>query len=157
MAWTNNTYMNRRDRLMQDHREWAMRQWHAAFSADWDYEYMLIHLRAKLVTMKRYNLNLSYVVKGPYYAKQIHLAIKMIDIILVRGGQNDYDDGLGPDGTWPDPGSFKHQVNMRNRGRIPRANDGGECYWSDAQQLRFDKAWMLLWKILAERSILWGD
>mgnify|MGYP002864441561 CR=1 FL=1 len=110
-----------------------------------------------LVAMERYNLNLSYVVKGQYYARQIHTAIKMIDIILARGGQNDYDDELGPDEIWPKLESFSHYVNVRNRSRIPRANDGGECYWSDAQQLRFDKAWMLLWKILAERSILWRD
>ena len=149
--------MNRRDLLMQDHREWAMRQWQAAFTADWGYEYLLIHLRAKLVTMERYNRNLSYAAKGPDDAHQIHVAIRMIDIILARGGQNDYDDELGPDDIWPKPESFSHYVNMRNRGRIPRANDGGQSYLSDAQQLRFDKAWMLLWKILADRSILWGD
>ena len=157
MARTNKAYRDRRKQLMQDHHEWALRQWQAAFSEDWHNEYMLTHFRAKLVTMKRYNLNLSYAAKGPDDAHQIHVAIKMIDIILEHGGQNDYADELGPEDIWPKPESFSHYVNMRNRGRIPRVNDGGECYWSDAQQLRFDKAWMLLWKILAERSILWGD
>jgi hypothetical protein len=55
------------------------------------------------------------------------------------------------------PESFKHYVNMRNRTRIPGAAGGRIYFVSDAQQLRFDKAWMLLWKILSEQSMAWGD
>lgn len=144
----------RRNRQMEFHREWARSQWVGAFTDDWHYEYLLIHLRAKLVTMERYNTLLSYAMNGPYYGRQIRKAIKMIDIVLDEGGKNDYTEEKG---HRPVPSSFKHYVNMRNRGRIPSPDDGGITFWSDAQRLRFDKAWHLLWKILSERSMTWGD
>ena len=124
-----------RNRELRKHHEWARRKWENAFTEDWDYEYFLIYMRAKLETMERYNNQLSYAMNGPYYGHQIGRAIKMIDII---------------------PESFKHYVNMKNRRRIPD-NDNGLSFWSDAQKLRFDKAWMLLWKILSERLMSWGD
>ena len=55
-----------RMRQMENHREWAQRKWKQAFNDDWDYEYLLLFIRAKLETMERYNLHLSYVVNGPY-------------------------------------------------------------------------------------------
>ena len=144
----------RRSRQMAFHREWARRQWAGAFTDDWHHEYMLTYLRAKLVTMERYNSHLSYAGNGRYYGHQIRKAIRMIDIILDEGGRNDYAEEKR---FKPVPSSFKHYVNMRNRSRIPRPDDGGISFWSDAQRLRFDKAWMLLWKILSERSMTWGD
>ena len=143
-----------RRREMRDHREWARRRWKSAFSDDWDYTYFLVHMRAKLETMERYNNQLSYAMRGPYYGHQIGRAIKMIDIILQEGGMDDYGER---DDFMPVPESFRHYVNMRNRSRIPRPEDGGISFWSEAQCLRFDKAWMLLWKILSERLMTWGD
>ena len=36
--------------------------------------------------------------------------------------------------------------------------DGGGLFFeSDAQRLRFDKAWMLLWKMLSGQMMNWGD
>lgn len=144
----------RRSRNMQFHHEWARRQWEGAFTEDWHHDYFLIHIRAKLLTMEHYNMHLSYAMNGPYYAHQIHRAIQMIDIILAEGGRSDYGK---ENGFRPAPESFKHYVNMRNRKLIPRPDDGGLSFWSEAQKLRFDKAWVLLWKILSERLMTWGD
>ena len=152
MTYTKSKRAAARRREMQAHHEWARRVWESAFTEDWDYEYLLIHLRAKLVTMERYNTHLSYVVNGPYYGAQIRRAIRMIDIILDEGGSKDYDRW---DDYSADPASFRHYVNMRNRSRIPRR--GYHYFSSEAQQLRFDKAWMLLWKILSEQMMDWGD
>jgi len=147
MSFTNKEYRaEKRRREMRYHREWAVRKWKGAFTDDWDYEYLLVYLRAKLETMERYNLHLSYAMNGTYYGHQIGRAIKMIDIIL----QEEWED-------YPVPESFKHYVNMRNRSRIPSAAGGRIYFGSEAQQLRFDKAWMLLWKILSEQSMAWGD
>ena len=154
MARYNKKQEVRRNRKVQFHREWARRQWISAFSEDWHHEYFLEHIRAKLVTMEHYNRCLSYALNGPCYASQIHRAIQMIDIILAEGGRSDYAKEKG---YTPVPKSFKHYVNMRNRKRIPHPNDGGIVFWSEAQKLRFDKAWMLLWKILSERLMMWGD
>lgn len=139
MALTKEQFGRKRHRLMRDHREWAVRQWERAFCDDWDYEYLLIVLRAKLTTMQRYNQHLSYAMNGPYYARQIRRAIRMIDIVLQNGGND---------------GSLPH-VNMKNRARIPRMADSRSL--SETQEMRFDKAWMLLWRILADQSMAWGD
>ena len=144
----------RRSRLMQAHHEWARRTWENAFTEDWHYEYLLVHLKAKLVTMERYNLHLSYDRDGPYYGHQITTAIKMIDIIMDHGGSHDY---AKEEDFVPVPESFQHSVNIRNRDRIPRPDDDGISFWSEEQKLRFDKAWMLLWKILSEKMMTWGD
>lgn len=144
----------RHSRDMLFHHEWARRRWESAFSEDWHYYYFLVHIRAKLLTMEHYNMNLSYATNGPYYAHQIRRAIQMIDIILAQGGRFDYAIEKG---YRPVPKSFKHYVNMRNRKRIPHQDNGGLSFWSEAQELRFDKAWMLLWKILSERLMSWGD
>lgn len=156
MAYHKNKLQTVRSRQLLFHREWAERQWKRAFCDDWDYEYLLQVIRAKLVTMERYNMHLSYALNGPYYGHQIQRAIQMIDIVLAHGGDwNDYDKR--DENDFPIPESFQHYVNMRNRERIPRPADGGILFWSDAQCLRFDKAWMLLWKILSEKAMTWGD
>lgn len=38
--------------------------------------------------MQRYNLHLSYAKNGPYYARQIRRAIRMLDIVLQNGGND---------------------------------------------------------------------
>lgn len=144
----------RRRRLMQNHHEWADRVWKNSFSEDWSFEYFFIHMRAKLLTMERYNMHLSYVMNGPYYGHQIHRALQMIDIILDEGGREDYRKEKC---YRPVPESFKHYVNMRNRDRIPHPKNGSIGFFSEAQNLRFDKAWMLLWRILSEQLMSWGD
>ena len=156
MTFNKKKYNARRYRQMLFHKEWAERQWTKAFNDDWDYEYFLEFVRAKLITMERYNSHLAYVVNGSNYGCQIKYAIRMIDIILEEGGKNDYSRNTDSS-IIPDSGKFSHYVNMRNRKRIPRPDDGGISFWSDAQMLRFDKAWMLLWKILSERLMTWGD
>ncbi|MBR5035015.1 MAG: hypothetical protein IKX71_06885 [Bacteroidales bacterium] len=156
MAHYNKQQATERQREMQFHHEWAERRWRMAFNEDWDYEYLLEVIRAKLETMERYNRHLSYAANGPYYANQIQCAQKMMDIIKAKGGEKDYEYELEDD--WqPKPESFKHYVNMRNRARIPSTNYHGEIFWSEPQRLRFDKAWMLFWKILSERMMTWGD
>lgn len=154
MAYTQNNRSIARSRNLRAYHEWARRQWENAFTEDYHHDFMLVYLRAKLLTMEHYNSHLSYAANGPYYGRQIQKAIKMIDIILAEGGLSDYSEH---DGYMAVPKSFQHYVNMRNRARIPRPDDGGLFFESETQQLRFDKAWMLLWKILSERSMTWGD
>ena len=153
MALYSKKQQMRRSRKMQFYWEWARRKWENAFTDDWHHEYLLIHFKAKLETMERYNMHLSYAMNGPYYGHQIKRAIEMIDIILDEGGKGDYAKHRS---YMPVAKSFTHYVNMRNRKRIPRPDDEGIYFWSEAQKLRFDKAWMLLWKILSERMMTWG-
>lgn len=139
MARTNRKSRAIRRAQMIAHDDWAKRRWDNAFDDDWDYEYLLRALRVKLVTMSRYFTHLSYIRRGPYYGGQMSLAINLIDIILDKGGQGDF------------------KVNMHNRPRIPSPDYHGEHFWCEEQRLRFDKAWMLLWRLLSEKMMSWSD
>ncbi len=150
MARTNRKARAIRRARMIAHDDWAKRRWDNAFNDDWDYEYLLRALRVKLVTMSRYFNNLSYIRRGPYYGGQMSLAIKLIDIILDKGGNMDFKR-VGKGNTFP----FK--VNIHNRSRIPSPDYHGEHFWCEEQRLRFDKAWMLLWRILLEKMMSWSD
>ena len=116
---------------------------------------MFLCTQEEVMDFRRTNERL-YALTQKMHEKSVSLyrAIKMIDIILQEGGRDDYGER---DDFMPVPESFRHYVNMRNRSRIPRPEDGGISFWSEAQCLRFDKAWMLLWKILSERLMTWGD
>ena len=151
MAHYNNPiFINARPQLLQNHYEWAERQWKDAFDDDRDFENLLYTMRAKLTTMARYFKTLSYK-KGRFNrGKQMDLAIKLIDIVATKGGHFDYKDINIPD-------SYKHIVNMRNRDRIPRASHPEEYIRSEAQRLRYDKAWMLLWRLFSEKMMYWSD
>jgi hypothetical protein len=139
MARTNRKARAVRRARMIAHYDWAKRRWDNAFDDDWDYEYLLRALRVKLVTMSHYFNNLSYIRRGRYYGGQMSLAIKLIDIILDKGGQGDF------------------KVNMHNRSRIPSPDYHGEHFWCEEQRLRFDKAWTLLWRLLSEKMMSWSD
>ena len=140
----------RRARDLRNHREWARRQWVDAFDEDWDYEYLLFMLKAKLTTMAKYFRNRTYIRSGTYYGKQMELAVRLIDIILSEGGEVDYARiGIGF--------KFPYKVNMRNRARIPSPNYHGMSFICKEQRLRFDKAWMLLWRLLSEKTLSWSD
>ncbi len=140
----------RRVRDLRNHREWARRQWINAFDEDWDYEYLLFILKAKLTTMARYFRNRAYIRNGPYYGKQMELAVRLINIILAEGGEVDYARiGIGF--------KFPYKVNIRNRSRIPSPDHHCMRFICKEQQLRFDKAWMLLWRLLSEKMITWSD
>lgn len=150
MARTNTKRQLERSRQMTAHYDWARRRWDNAFDDDWDYEYLLGALRVKLVMMSHYFKSLSHIRRGPYYGGQMSLAIKLIDIILAKGGNVDFRRaGIGF--------KFPYKVNMHNRSRIPSPYYHGEHFWCKEQQLRFDKAWMLLWRLLPEKMMYWSD
>ena len=142
-------------RQMENHDKWAQRKLERAFGTDWDYGYLLLFIRAKLETMERFQHLYIKNENSHYYGHQIRRAINMIDIIMKDGGMYDYTEDVE---NKPKPDSFQHYVNMKNRIRIPHPNDQGVfSFRSEAQKLRFDKAWMLLWKILSEQMLLWGE
>lgn len=140
-----------RPRLMEAHRLKAKERWEQAFCPDYDYEYFLMAMKAKLQNMADYFYTLAHIENGPYYAGQMSLAVKLLDIIIDEGGQNDYSDTESDDpADWCQPENYLHYVNMRNAQRFKHPRNV-IYFFCEAQELRFRKAWHLFMRILNEK------
>ena len=91
-------WQEERPQLLKAHRLKAKERWDQALSPDYDYEYFLKAMKAKLENMADYFETLAPIVDGPYYARQMNLAVKILDIVIEEGGQNDYKEH-----TYEDP------------------------------------------------------
>ena len=105
-------WQEERPQLLKAHRLKAKERWDQALSPDYDYEYFLKAMKAKLENMADYFETLAPIVDGPYYARQMNLAVKILDIVIEEGGQNDYKEHTYEDPL--NPGIFLHYVNMKN-------------------------------------------
>ena len=123
-------WQEERPQLLKAHRLKAKERWDQALSPDYDYEYLenvppskdydyeyfLKAMKAKLENMADYFETLAPIVDGPYYARQMNLAVKILDIVIEEGGQNDYKEHTYEDPL--NPGIFLHYVNMKNAHRF---------------------------------------
>ena len=147
-----------RPRLMEAHEEKAKKRWQDAFSPDYDYEFFLMAMKAKLENMADYFYTLAPIDNGPYYAGQMALAAKLLDIIIDEGGKNDYVDTESEDpADWCRPEDFIPYVNMKNAKRFKQPHNV-ISFFCEAQELRFRKAWHLFMRILNEKMFdHWSD
>ena len=98
----------------------------------------------------------SPIERGSVYADQMELAVSLIQVILDKGGEYDYAHSEDEE-EYLDAEHFSHYVNFRNRSRIPSPDYCGERFWCEAQRLRFDKAWNLLWELFRTKLLSWSD
>lgn len=149
------TRENRQKRKRQWEEKLAVR-WASAFNENWGWYHLLSVITVKLRMMSEYMRQWSPLADGSVYADQMERAIGLIQIILDRGGQSDYAHTEDED-EYFDAKHFSHYVNFRNRNRIPSPDYCGELFWCDAQRLRFDKAWNLLWEMFRTKLLSWED
>ena len=116
-------------------------------------------MHTKLEMMEDYMRHWSHIVNGPVYADQIQRAIRLIEVCLVWGGQDDYKlkPGEPEDAEYLNPEHFPHYVNVNNAFRFPSPDYDCHHFWSEAQRIRFDKAWNILWEMLRTKMISWED
>ena len=101
--------------------------------------------------MADYFYTLAPIENGPYYAGQMALAAKLLDIIIDEGGKNDYADTESEDpADWCRPEDFIPYVNMKNAKRFKQPHNV-ISFFCEAQELRFRKAWHLFMRILNEK------
>ena len=131
-------------------------RWAAAFNENWGWYHLLSVIKVKLEMMAEYMRQWSPIERGAVYAAQMELAVSLIQIILDKGGKSDYAH-VDDEDEYLDAGHFSHYVNFRNRSRIPSPDYCGELFRCEAQRLRFDKAWNLLWDIFRTRLLSWED
>ena len=147
-----------RPRMLEAHKSKAKERWDAAFSPDYDWAFFLGAMKAKLENMADYFYTLAPIVNGPYYAGQMALAARLLDIVIREGGNDEYRDVESEDPSdWNRPEDFIPKVNMRNATRFIHKEDKVH-FCCDAQCVRFHKAWHLFQRILNEKMFNnWWD
>lgn len=114
--------------------------------SDYDYAYLLKVLKFKLRWMIFYWDNFGHGAEGWYESCQMKLAYKLIGIILSNGLDTSSSE------TIP-------YVNVRNEGRFHDFNLHQEPYFAlgTVQEVRFRKAYCLLWALLKGNLLNWWD
>lgn len=131
-------------------------RWAAAFNENWGWYNLLPVVKVKLEMIAEYMRQWSPIERGSVYADQMELAVSLIQVILDKGGEYDYAHSEDEE-EYLDAEHFSHYVNFRNRSRIPSPDYCGERFWCEAQRLRFDKAWNLLWELFRTKLLSWSD
>lgn len=112
---------------------------------DFDYHYLLRVLQFKLSRMVDYWRRFSHLANGDYIRAQMELAIRLIDIVLNDGNDcGDYD-------------KFPYRVNLRNKHRFSVRFYSPHYQHGEKQQVRFCKAYCLLFKLMKENLMHWWD
>ena len=112
---------------------------------DFDWEYLLQLLQFKLNRMVDYWRHFSHLANGDYIRRQMELASRLTDIVLNEGNDSgDYD-------------KFPYRVNLRNKHRFSVRFDHNSYPHGEKQQVRFCKAYCLLFKLMQGNLMHWWD
>lgn len=123
--------------MLVAHMSRAKERWEAAFSPDYDREFSLVSMKTKLENMADYFKTLAPIVNGPYYAGQMALAAKLLDIVIREGSNDEYRDVESDDPSdWHRPDDFIPNVNMKNAHRFIDKTDKA-LFWCDAQCIEY--------------------
>lgn len=112
---------------------------------DYDFEEIFPLLKFKLERMIAYWKQFSHCHNGEYIRRQMETACRLLQIIIKQGNESDDCD------------SFPYYVNMRNATRFS-VNHCGHCFFGrEQQEVRYKKAFCILFKYLAQNIHRWWD
>lgn len=154
--WRGHLTREYRQMRKKEWKETLVVRWAAAFNENWGWYHLLAVVKVKLMMMAEYMRQWTPIAAGAVYADQMELAVSLIQVILDKGGEFDYAHAEDEE-DYLDAGHFSHYVNFRNRDRTPSPDYCGEHFWCEAQRLRFDKAWNLLWELFRTKLLSWSD
>ena len=112
---------------------------------DFDSDYLLRVLQFKLNRMVDYWRRFSHLANGDYIRAQMELASRLTDIVLNDGNDSDDYD------------KFPYRVNLRNKHRFSVRFHHNYYPYGEKQQVRFCKAYCLLFKLMQENLLHWWD
>ena len=112
---------------------------------DFDWEYLLQLMQFKIDRMVDYWRRSSHLANGDYIRRQMELASRLTDIVLKDG-----NDSGGYD-------KFPYRVNLRNKHRFSVRFHHNYYPHGEKQQVRFCKAYCLLFKLMQENLLHWWD
>ena len=148
-----------REEISKRREEWQDRsliKWASAFNENWGWYHLMAVVKTKLEMIVEYMRHWSPVADAPVYADQMERAISLIEIIIDWGGQSKYAHSED-ENDFLNAKHFAPYVNMRNRNRFPSPDYDGHTFWCEAQRVRFDKAWNILWDIFRTKMLTWDD
>ncbi len=131
-------------------------KWAGAFNDDWGWYHLMEVMVTKIEMMVEYMRNWSPFASGPVRADQMQRAIDLMKVCIDWGGQYDYKHEEDEDNYF-DSEHFIHYVNTRNANRFPSPDYDGHNFWCEAQRIRFDKAWNILWEMFRTKMLTWED
>ena len=149
-------YREVKQQSRQAHEQMNLIKWAYAFNENWGWYHLMEVMVSKMEMMVDYMRNWTPIAEGPVYADQMQRAIGLMRIIINKGGESDYNQA-GDDDDCFDAQHFSHYVNYRNRERFPSPNYDGLHFWCEAQRIRFDKAWNILWEMFRTKLLTWED
>lgn len=153
-----NGHLHRETRRLseKEHQQMNLIKWAGAFNEDWGWHHLMEVMVTKMEMMVDYMRNWTPIANGPVYADQMQRAIGLMKVCIAWGGEYDYtheDD----ENDYLDEAHFPHYVNTRNATRFPSQDYDGHYFFSEAQRIRFDKAWNILWEMLRTKLLTWED
>ncbi|MCQ2172743.1 MAG: hypothetical protein MJZ17_08355 [Bacteroidales bacterium] len=113
---------------------------------DYNGESILLVLKKKLEWQAEYFENFGHCESNPYKAARMRLCCRLIDIICWGGLTKEYQR------------SFRKYVNTRNAKRFENVPTWNMSYLhGEKQKLRYQKAYVLLFRTLYENILRWWD
>ena len=110
---------------------------------DYDWEYLLQLLQFKIDRFADYWGRFALVENSEYYRKRMQLASRLLQIVLNRGNESgDYD-------------KFPYRVNIRNKERFKVYHNPYAHNPCNKQEVRFNKAYCLFFKLLQKNLLSW--
>ena len=131
-------------------------KWAMANNENWGWYHLMAVMKTKLEMMVDYMRNWSPAANGIVYADQMERAIALMEIIIAWGGEHDYPHTEDEEDYF-DADHFAHRVNFHNQDKYPSPDYDGHHFWCEAQRVRFDKAWNILWEMFRTKLITWND
>ena len=110
---------------------------------DFDWKYLLQLLQFKIDRFADYWGRFALVENSEYYRKRMQLASRLLQIVLNRGNESgDYD-------------KFPYRVNIRNKERFKVYHNPYAHNPCNKQDVRFNKAYCLFFKLLQKDLLSW--
>ena len=110
---------------------------------DYDWEYLLKLIQFKIDRFADYWGRFALVENSEYRRKRMQLASRLLQIVLKSGNESgDYD-------------KFPYRVNMHNRKRFKVYHNPYAHNPRNKQEVRFNKAYCLFFKLLQENLLSW--
>lgn len=114
--------------------------------SDYNGEDILRAMQKQLEWQADYFENFYHIASGPYYASRMRLCCRLIDIVCWGGMTGEHRLRLGK------------YVNLRNAARFESTPGWDRCYLGGKkQEIRYKKAYHLLFKILFNDIMKWWD
>ena len=114
--------------------------------SDYNSADILRALQKQLEWQADYFENFSHIENGPYYASKMRLCCRLIDIVCWGGMTGEYKLRLGK------------YVNLRNAARFESVPDWNLSYLGGKkQEIRYKKAYCLLFKVSFDNLMKWSD